>query len=109
MYVQRFECLRDTIFRPPRRNHRDLLSTPTRVTTTCAQRTPPHTVQGTYILPNTCSLTSKHLTLPASKSFESAFRARSSIWYPYEFKFANNHGYAIEYLMGIYETVGYCP
>ena len=65
--------------------------------------------EGTYILPNTCSLTSKHLTLPASKSFESAFRARSSIWYPDEFKFANNHGYAIEYLMGIYETVGYCP
>ena len=64
-------------------------STPTRVTTTCAQRTPPHTVQGTYILPNTCSLTSKHLTLPASKSFESAFRARSSLWYPYEFNFAN--------------------
>ena len=50
---------------------------------TCARRAPTQTIQGTYILPNTCSITSKHLTLPASRSFESSFRFEPSVWYPY--------------------------
>ena len=58
-------------------------STPTRVTTTCARRAPTQTIQGSYILPNTCSITSKHLTLPASRSFKSSFNMKPSVWYPY--------------------------
>ena len=61
-------------------------STPTRVTTTCAHRNPTRTIQGTYILPNTCAITSKHLTLPASRSFDSSYRLWPSVWYPFTLK-----------------------
>ena len=58
-------------------------STPTRVTTTCARQAPTQTIQGTYILPSTCSITSKHLTLPATRTFESSFILEPPVWYPF--------------------------
>ena len=67
-------------------------STPTRVTATCARRAPTQTIQGIYILPNTCSITSKHLTLPASRSFESSFILEPSAWYPYILNYSDTSG-----------------
>ena len=64
--------------------------TPTKVTTTCARRAPTQTIQGTYILPNTCSITSRHLTLPASKTFESSFIVEPSVWYPFTLNHNDN-------------------
>ena len=61
-------------------------STPTRVTVTCEHRLPSETINGTYILPHTCSLRSKHLKLEAARSFKSSYEKMQPSFEPFMWK-----------------------
>ena len=58
-------------------------STPTRVTVTCERRLPSETINGTYILPHTCSLRSKHLKLEASRRFTASYTKTQTPYEPF--------------------------
>ena len=46
-----------------------------------------------YILPSTCSITSRHLTLPASRTFESTYVLKPPSFYPFSLEQRNVTGF----------------
>ena len=61
-------------------------NTPTRVTITCKHRLPSQTINGTYILPHTCSLRSKVLKLAATRIFKSSYTKMQPSYEPFMWK-----------------------